>query len=298
MKGASPASRLAASIITFGLAIGCNTGSRSGVPVDFGPQTDAKSITTAVAKTVRDTDPTLVKVGAFGRFLTNDIIGGGTLVLTVANTSQEVTARNIANNVLTLQVMEKITEYHGNSNTPQKVTRSFQLNWQLPSQTTPEVLGNDPITAPTALEKALHQYSSTKTTASASPGATYHRLIQWEDTGPAPANVASQPNCLGLPKCQMRLRHVNFDIVVWDTPQGNRIHVELTVSPDVPQTIGFNMNPIWEYIPGLVRSCITRLVSIGTDGRNSTLISECKDVINFAFDSSQLNEPQIDPSAP
>ena len=48
------------------------------------------------------------------------------------------------------------------------------------------------------------------------------------------------------------------------------------------------MNPIWNYIPGLMRSCITRMVPIGSNGDNRTLLSQCKQVVNFAYDYSTL----------
>lgn len=124
------------------------------------------------------------------------------------------------------------------------------------------------------------------------PSATFHRLRTWQDSGPPPESVRMQANCGDVPNCTLRYRHVVFDIVTWDLPGGNLIHMELIASPDVPQTFGLNMNPIFPYLPGLMRTCYTRMVPIGTDGHSKTLVSDCNDVVNFTFDIGMINSDE------
>lgn len=282
---------LAPGLVLLATASGCIQAG-TGEPVDYGAPTTSAAITTEVIKTVRDSDPSQTKVGAYGRFLTTHNIGGGTLRSLAANTSQEVTSRTVNGNIATLQILEKTSEYRSNSPTPEKMSRNFILNWEIPSESTspagvqPQLTPASSGVTTAAMRSALRSYLSKTDDSDGGIKVTFHRLRAWEDSGPPPERVRSQPNCLGLPQCQIRLRHVLFDLVSWDVPEGNRVHIELVVSPDVPQTIGLNMNPIWPYIPGLVRSCITRLVPIGDEGRSKTLVEECKDVVNFAFDSS------------
>lgn len=296
----------AAAVLTIAF-IGCDRGEMNGEPVDYGPAQDPKAISVEVANLVRDSDPSQTKVGAFGRFLTTDNIGGGTLVQISANTSQEVISRTVKDNVLNMQIAENVTEYHSNSTTPQKLSRIFQFNFALPTPTatpTPSPAPAMPLSASAAqqiadtdIQQGLHAFfvrTGDARAAAANANVTFHGLRAWEDSGPPPERVRSAPNCLGIPQCQIRLRHVVFDIVSWEIPEGNRVHIELVTSPDVPQTIGLNMSPIrdiWQYIPGLMKTCISFMVAVGTDGRNKTLITECKEVVNFAYDASQFVDP-------
>lgn len=133
-------------------------------------------------------------------------------------------------------------------------------------------------TAPTATPSAT---PVAVPTAAPPPSATFHRLRTWQDDAAAPDAVRAQAGCGGLVGCRIRLRHVLFDIVSHDPGGDNLIHMELVASPDVPQTSGLNMNPIFAFLPGLVRSCITRLVTVGSDGTSKTLVGDCNDVVNF-----------------
>jgi hypothetical protein len=91
---------------------------------------------------------------------------------------------------------------------------------------------------------------------------------------------------------------VKFDVVFWNRPEGNLMHFELITSPEVPQTSGINMSQLYSYFPGMVSHCVSFLTGVGVDERNKILITECNDVINFAFEkpaatpsADQANEP-------
>jgi hypothetical protein len=113
---------------------------------------------------------------------------------------------------------------------------------------------------------------------------TFHGLKVWEDNGPPPAAVKAQAGCLGIPGCSLTYRHVAFDIVFWRDPQGERTHIELTTSPQVPQVIGFEMFALIPYIPGLMKSCVTQLILV-SGGRTTTktLVTECQQVDDFLY---------------
>ncbi len=113
---------------------------------------------------------------------------------------------------------------------------------------------------------------------------TFHHLRTWEDSGPVPPGVQARAACLGIPGCKLTTRHVNFDIVFWNIPGGDRTHVELTTSPQIPQLSGFEMAAVQPYIPGLLKSCVTQLIPLN-DGHtvSTTLITECQKVDDFLF---------------
>ena len=108
--------------------------------------------------------------------------------------------------------------------------------------------------------------------AAATAGPTYHRFSTWKTIEQPPANIASQPNCLGIPSCLINIYHVQFDEIYWDTPKGNKVHIEAAVSPDVP------------YLSRNLSTCQSLLVNVGTDGSN-ILLKQCSNVFDFRFQS-------------
>ncbi len=100
---------------------------------------------------------------------------------------------------------------------------------------------------------------------------TYHKFSTWVSRERPPANVAAQPNCLGIPSCLINVHHVVFDEVYWgDSPRGDRVHVEASVSPDVP------------YLSRNLELCQSLLVKVGDDGSN-VLLKQCSNVFDFRF---------------
>lgn len=99
---------------------------------------------------------------------------------------------------------------------------------------------------------------------------TYHNFSTWVTRERPPERAASQPNCLGIPSCLINVHHVVFDEVYWDTPRGDRVHVEASVSPDVP------------YLSRNIGLCQSLLVKVGEDG-SSVLLKQCSTVFDFRF---------------
>jgi hypothetical protein len=84
----------------------------------------------------------------------------------------------------------------------------------------------------------------------------------------------------------MTYHTVAFDQVIWSNPTGERIRFEFVVSPEVPQTSGFNMSLLFPWYPGLMRSCVTLMVAIGGEESNAkTLLTECQNVFDFRLES-------------
>lgn len=65
-------------------------------------------------------------------------------------------------------------------------------------------------------------------------------LRVWTTTEPAPESVAAQPNCGGVPGCQLHKRNISFDLVVNSTDPDtqtkirNKVIYTVKVSPDAP----------------------------------------------------------------
>lgn len=116
--------------------------------------------------------------------------------------------------------------------------------------------------------------------------ATIHRLRTWKAMEAAPDLVKAQAGCLGIPNCQIRVRHIQFDQVTWDKPEGSRVEFDLAMSPDVPLISGYKMTPIFEYYPGLIKSCVTLMIAVGSKG-SETLLTQCSLTENFAFSLPQ-----------
>lgn len=69
---------------------------------------------------------------------------------------------------------------------------------------------------------------------------TCHNLRVSQTVGAPPAAVVNEPNCAGIPNCQIRYRKIAFDLVVnlKDEDSGSvrteKVIYEMTISPDVP----------------------------------------------------------------
>jgi hypothetical protein len=85
-----------------------------------------------------------------------------------------------------------------------------------------------------------------------------------------PEIVRNQPNCLGIPQCQLEVHRVSFDMVFWENDKPDRIHWELAMSPQAP------------YLAAMLNKCVTSLASIGS-GQSKILVKQCLPVLNFRY---------------
>ena len=264
----------------------------SGSPIDYGAKSTQDEVLAALSNPVRGSDPTATKLGAWVKFETTQSIAGGQVFAVVADTTQTVTERQETADVVALTIVEGRRNYKQNDK-PETVSRSFNLAFekakpkQLEFVSPLEALALAQQSAGPALsmleQRVLSLMSQVQT--SATP-VTYHRLRTTKVKGPPPKLVREAPGCAGLPDCQMTYNTVSFDQVIWSSPSGDRIRFEFVVSPEVPQTAGFNMSLLFPYYPGLMRSCVTLMVSIGDENSNAkTLLTECQNVFDFRLES-------------
>lgn len=102
---------------------------------------------------------------------------------------------------------------------------------------------------------------------------TCHNLSYTEEVQPAPDLVKQQPNCAGLPNCQIRIRRVEFDLVLNSVEENGttaqqKIKYNLGFSPDVP------------YLARLIDNCRRGLVMVPAAGQK-ILVDICDKVKNF-----------------
>lgn len=100
---------------------------------------------------------------------------------------------------------------------------------------------------------------------------TCHNLRTSEGVMAPPTGVSSQPNCGGVPNCQIRYKTVGFDLVVNYTDSDGTAHTEkvlydMTFSPDVP------------YLSHLMEFCYQGMVPTTTQ---KVLVKLCNRIQNF-----------------
>jgi hypothetical protein len=276
--------------------VGCDLSDPGPQKVDFGPEVDGTQIGKAIQSTWQDSDPSSTQVGAYVTFETTDTIAGGTMQILSADTAQKVLRKTDDGKNIIFDLFEYKVNYHQDQSKPETLSREFELAFDKPQATTGTVTKAAPTEAEIVeLVKVLSQkvnmpVSGLEATKPEDPGPppetpiTFHRLVTYEDSGPPPAGILQRDpkNCLGIPACIMRYRHVSFDIVFWHTPEGDRTRVEFISSPDAPQILGWNMTPFRPFYPGLLRTCITQLVALG-EAQGKTLVTECQNVRDFTF---------------
>lgn len=303
-------------MILFFMTVSCEP-SRNGETVNYGPEASNAELNKALVGPMQDLNLDSLSVGQFVHFSTTDILAGGQVNQVESDTGQTIVAREEMTDVTQLSVVQNKYVY-GNS-APEKASTEFQLNIAradpAPAQSPSPSQAPSPSPAPAAplianrlewlrnspnageaLRRNLQSFTVSKLNeiraraalqpmATNTP-ATIHRLRTWEAMEAAPALVKAQPGCLGIPNCQIRVRHVQFDQVTWDKPEGSRVEFDLAMSPDVPLISGYKMTPIFEYYPGLIKSCLTLMIEVGSKG-SETLLTQCSVTENFAFSLPQ-----------
>lgn len=99
-------------------------------------------------------------------------------------------------------------------------------------------------------------------------------LVTSSEVRPAPDLVAAQPNCGGLPGCQMHVNNVAFDVLLTTTkPDGvstQKIKFISSISPDVP------------YFARVLDYCTLGLVDVPSMGQK-VLVKVCDHLKNFNY---------------
>ena len=101
-----------------------------------------------------------------------------------------------------------------------------------------------------------------------------YNLVTSAEVRPAPDLVAAQPNCGGLPGCQMHVNNVAFDVLLTTTtPDGvstQKIKFISSISPDVP------------YFARVLDYCTVGLVDVPSMGQK-VLVKVCDHLKNFNY---------------
>lgn len=269
-------------VATFGLS-GCDDDKGPAKP-QHGPAISTNDLYNALDGLYYDSNPFITKVGAFVHFKTTHEIAGGQVRIHSADTGHTVVNRVESECFIIFHIVEKRFT-HNQDGTSEMLKRELEL----PLQTSAS--GACAQTATDARAASISKFiqSSVKPAEDGGPSlVTFHNLRSWETRGPAPKAVRERPqddpNCLGIPNCELRYRHVSFDLVDRsENPDGEVIHLEFVASPDIPQTSGFNMGPLFAYLPGLFKSCVTQMASLGGDA-GKTLVTECQEVVDFTYE--------------
>lgn len=276
---------------------GCKS-TDTGEAVDFGPETTEDAIDLAMVEAIHDVDPERIKVGAFVHFATKQILAGGQIQHIVADTGHTVIGAyesEDGNQIDYLVAENQIT--YGHEDGPRKVSTEFTIS--AARSTSSDALrsrSSDALSPFHWVEAWMRKLDESEAlsllSADVHPSVrqtsettrTYHRLRTSTYEGPPPLRVQMRPNCLGLQNCKITYRKITFDEVYWTNGTGERVHYEFVVSPQAPPTAGYNYGIRYQFVPGLVKSCFTLMVSVGS-GHSKTLLTQCQEVEDFRFES-------------
>ena len=266
-------------------------------PVEYGAQASPIDILNALNKPTEHMTATDIKVGEFVAMETTQDLAYGAVFNLIGDSGATITdRREDANRVVYAGVLNELN-YNQDGSYAQTIKEGDVLCAsktpcacgeckppESASKTAP-ALANKPlmpsiardtlITKPTGQDPAKSlgytEPGQVLSLAAASAAPTYHHFSTWVTKEAPPARVMKQPNCLNIPGCAINVTHVNFDQVDWRTdPLGNKVHVEATLSPDVP------------YLSRNLSTCQTLLVNIGDTGSN-ILLKQCSNVFDFRF---------------
>jgi hypothetical protein len=83
-----------------------------------------------------------------------------------------------------------------------------------------------------------------------------------------PAAVQTQPNCGGVPNCQLNVAEISFDRVTWDKPEGTKMNYRILVAQNVP------------YMAKELQFC--QQLSVPVEDQR-VLVTQCNTVVNFRY---------------
>ncbi|MCM2281529.1 MAG: hypothetical protein NDI61_06755 [Bdellovibrionaceae bacterium] len=271
---------------------------------NFGPEVAPAEIEAALTRPMAEVDGSKMKLGEFVHFAETQVINNRTEAEAVlSDTGQTVVDKSeLADRIVYTIVQNKIAY---SANESRKTSTELELVIKKATSSSYE----DPQTASassTAGAFSLREHaerviaeentplkslSAVFAAEEAARRVTYHNLkVSLEQVAP-PAQVTSQPNCLGIPNCHIRLHKIAFDQIVWTSAtQAEKVSFEFSMSPDVP------------YLATLMNKCATLLVPINADKPSEStkvLLSQCSPVLNFRWEAataataSELDAPAM-----
>lgn len=253
-----------------GSLIGCSA-KEDGEPVDYGPETTIEALENALTTPIIGIDPTQAKIGAFVHIAQVQELAGGKVSSVVSDTGQTIVGRDESESDVQYTIVQHKVTYGQQAS---KVSTEIKL-----------AFAKESVSATRSRTATAFRSSSFVHQLTSGSRLSYHNLRVSQTTVAPPLPVQQAPNCLGIPDCKIRLHTVSFDQVLWSGDQNERIHFDMSISPDIPALAGLEMSPLFRYFPGLMSSCVTLMIPIG-DGRAKTLLRECQEIVNFRFESA------------
>lgn len=281
---------------------GCKSND-TGETVSFGPEVANDALNEALIAPILETDPLTMKVGQFIHFSTSQQLAGGAVNTLLADTGQTVIDSVETAADITFTIVQHTLVY--NNDQAQKTSVEFKFGFEKPDTQSSSAssaglnafgVAGGQLSPLAALQAGLAKYdmngkaTTFSSVVQAAERVTFHDLKTSTTVEKPPVAVQNESNCLGIPSCQIKVHRVSFDQVFWSGDKGERIHFDLAMSPDVPVLAGMKMSPLFEYYPGLIKSCVTLMVPVG-DGRSKTLLTECNQLENFRFEAAPQQKP-------
>ncbi len=247
--------------------VGCNgipspfdSAEKTDQAVDYGPETPVESVQSALSQAAAGTDPTQIKVGEYVDFIENQVVQNQVSSL-VSETAQTVVLRNQDSDSIVYTIdQDKVT--YKSDGTAQKVSTEFQQTASVHSSVHSSVRSS----VHSTLRQTLMQMQSAKL--------KYYNLKTSMALSDPPPAVKAAADCGGLSTCQIHIYKISFDQVDYSDDQlGNKIHVDYTISPDVP------------YLAAILNECLTTLLTVpnGHQGSGEVLVQQCSPIQNFHF---------------
>ncbi len=266
-------------------------------PVEYGAKASPVDIIEALNKPIENMYATDIKVGEFVAMETTQDLAYGAVFNLIGDSGATITdRREDANRVVYTGVLNEL-QYNqdgsyaqtikegdvlcaskvqcacGECKAPEEASKSAPALANKPLM--PSIARDTLVSKPTGKDSAKSlgytEPNKVLSLAAASAAPSYHHFSTWVTKEVPPKRVRNQPNCLGIPGCMINVYHVNFDQVEWASdPRGNKVHVEATLSPDVP------------YLSRNLSTCQTLLVNIGDSGSN-ILLKQCSNVFDFRY---------------
>jgi len=253
------------------LVLGCQKGPDG--QTDYGPEVSPDSVEAELTKAAAESDPNKIEIGQFVHFADVQTINGRDGISTViSDTGQTVVDRRESERQVIFTVVQDKYTYSSNQE-PRRVKTELELAFdKLSSRAVSSY-----ISASSWFLKPFHVLSANdgRVLSTKQTRITYHNLRVANELVAPPKLVAEHAGCREIPNCRIRVRHVAFDQVTWNSESGpEKIAFQFSLSPDVP------------YLASLMNRCASLLVPYKENETSPTikvLVTQCSPVQNFRW---------------
>lgn len=220
--------------------------------IDYGPEVDPSIISGKLAKALGERNILAVSSGEFTRVDTTRIIKGRSAVDLIQSQDTIVLSKNEVGEQVQFRFVDQIVEYDlsGNQEHQKRLTESLEcVNKETlapencRSDDSQGVLASNDIILQNQNQALIEEtltltkpfQKSQATLKAMAEKVSFHNLSEEVEVRSPPLAVQNQKNCGTLPNCQMVVRKIKFDQVVWETKEkADKISVLVEISEDVP----------------------------------------------------------------